>query len=126
MRSSWLLLKVFRRRIGICLFIETIVVFLIALDEIRPHNPQSIHDGIRAACIFATALSFCLWFQTRCNTLPFPVTVRQRVWLPMLIVAILWMSGCLAIVLALLCLGVGPLRMSRLFSRRSPDCLSIS
>jgi len=39
MNSSWLLLNVFRRKIWVCLFIEFMIVLLIALSYIKPSPP---------------------------------------------------------------------------------------
>ena len=113
MRSSWLLLRVFRRRIGICLFVEFVIVFLLACGDIRPNRPESVLDCLGVAGMLAAVLSLCLRFQTRCNTLPFPVSVRQRAWLPMLVFGVLCMSGYLTIMLAIIYRGVGPYSTAR-------------
>jgi hypothetical protein len=108
MNSSWLLFKIVRRRLAICVFIEALTVFLIALDDIRPNRPDSVLDSMSVSFMIALALSLLVRFQTRFNSLPFPGSVRQRAWLPMLAFAVIWTSGALAIFVALLCLGIGP------------------
>ena len=108
MNSSWLLLNVFRRKIWVCLFIEFMIVLLIALSDIRPSRPESMMDSVNVAYLLAICLSLLLWFQTGCNRLPFPVSIRQRAWLPMIAFAMIWTVGGLAICIALLCLSTGP------------------
>ena len=102
MNSSGLLLNVFRRKIGICLFVEFVIVLLIALENIGSSRFESLWDTLNVAFGLAAALSLLLWFQTGCNRLPFPVSVRQRAWLPMIAFGIICAAGGLAITLAAL------------------------
>jgi hypothetical protein len=108
MRSSYLLLKVFRRRIGICLFIEFVLIFLMAADDIRLNRPERALDAFGFAFVIAFVLSLFIQFKTRLSTWPFPVSTRQRAWLPMLAFGLIWAMGCLAILLVILYRGIGP------------------
>lgn len=115
MSSSWLLFRIFRRRLWICLFIETVVTFLMALHKISAHQPHSVRYVAGLSLIFAACLSLWVCSPHRFNTLPFPVSVRQRAWLPLLGFALVWAAGSIAILAALLCLGVGPFRLAGFF-----------
>ena len=108
MNSSWLLLNVFRRKLWICLFIEFVIVLLVALNDINPSRRESIWDSVNVAFGLGVVLSFFLWFQTGCNRLPFPVSVRQRAWLPMIAFGIIWAAGGLAVFFAILWLSTWP------------------
>lgn len=105
MRSTWLLLRIFRHRIGICLFIEFVILFLLSFGDFRPDRPTSALPGFFVAFLIAVVLSLFVQFQHRAVTLPFPVSARQRAWLPMLIFALIWAVGCLTILLAAACRG---------------------
>ena len=102
MNSSGLLLNVFRRKIGICLCVEFVIVLLLALENIGSSRFESLWDTLNVAFGLGAALSLLLWFQTGCNRLPFPVSVRQRAWLPMIAFGIICAAGGLAITLAAL------------------------
>ncbi|MCH8219194.1 MAG: hypothetical protein IH892_20745 [Planctomycetes bacterium] len=108
MNSSWLLLNVFRRKIWVCLFIEFVIVLLVALNDIKPSRRESIWDGVNVAFGLGVVLSLFLWYQIGCNRLPFPVSIRQRVWLPMIAFGIIWAAGALAVFFAVLCLSTWP------------------
>ncbi|MCH7917040.1 MAG: hypothetical protein IIC50_03520 [Planctomycetes bacterium] len=108
MNSSWLLLNVFRRKIWVCLFIEFVIVLLVALNDINPSRRESIWVSVNVAYLLAVGLSFLLWFQTGCNRLPFPVSIRQRAWLPMVAFGMIWAAGGLALLLAVLWLSTWP------------------
>jgi len=108
MRSTYLLLKVFRRRIGICLFIEFVLVFLIAAADIRSNRPEQALEVFGIAFLIAFVLSMFISFRSRLSSWPFPVSTRQRAWLPMLAFGLIWTVGCLAILFAILYCGIGP------------------
>ena len=108
MQSSWLLLNGFRRNSWVCLFIEFVIVLLGALNDINPSRRESIWVSVNVAYLLAVGLSFLLWFQTGCNRLPFPVSIRQRAWLPMVAFGIIWAAGGLALLLAVLWLSTWP------------------
>jgi len=78
MKSSWLLLNVFRRKLWVCLFIEFVIVSLLAVNDINPNQPDSIWVSVNAAFGLGIVLSLFLGFQTGCNRLPSPVSVHHR------------------------------------------------
>ena len=105
MNADWQLLKVFRRGLWMCVGIEVVLTALIAMNDIR-RTTSGIGDGqLRRFMHLSSVLSLTLRIGSRLNAMPFPVSVKQRVWLPAAAFAILWGSGIVTIFISLLLLG---------------------
>jgi len=108
MKLRWQLLNVFRREFWIYLGLEVLIVFVMAMNDIRRLKPESILDSLNVAACLALVLSLCLRMPSRLNRMPFPVSVRQRAMLPVLAYVVLWGSGIAAILVAALFFGFSP------------------
>jgi len=108
MKSSIALLRVFRRTLWIGLFVEVVVVLVTALHGLKPTQPDSLRNSFIVSYFLAAVLSLCLSFQSGCNRVPFPVSVRQRAWLPILVFVGFWMAGMLTLGFAVLVRAIWP------------------
>lgn len=101
MRSTILLLKTCRRRLLVCLFIEVVVSFVSGLNGSHIQL-AGISDIMDIPFMLAAVMGLYARYASRFNALPFPITVRQRAWMPMLEFMILWASGGVAVLAAFL------------------------
>ncbi|MCF7973827.1 MAG: hypothetical protein K9N55_08435 [Phycisphaerae bacterium] len=108
MTLMWQLFKVFRRNLWLYLGVEVVIVFLIALNDIRSQNPESALDSLGVSAFLALLLSLCLRMPSRLIRMPFPSSVTQRAMLPVLAFVILWACGIGAIFAAALFFGFSP------------------
>ncbi len=108
MRHMWQLLRVFRRNLWMCIGVEVVIVFLIALNDVRAQRPESVLDSLGVSAFLALILGLCLRMPSRLNRMPFPVSVRQRAMLPVLAFGVLWGSGIAAILAAAVFFGFSP------------------
>ncbi|MCP4450465.1 MAG: hypothetical protein GY809_03315, partial [Planctomycetes bacterium] len=104
----WQLLKVFRRSLWMCIGVEVVIVFLIALNDVRAQRPESVLDSLGVSAFLALVLSLCLRMPSRLNRMPFPVSVPQRAMLPVLAFGVLWGSGVVTIFAAAVFFGFSP------------------
>ncbi|MBT4823336.1 MAG: hypothetical protein HN742_30080 [Lentisphaerae bacterium] len=112
MRSSWLLLRALRHRLFACLLTETVLVFLFCYAEMAPSGPERLQGTICLGALLAVALTAFVLSPFRPSRLPFPVSVRQRAWLPVLVFVLLWASGGASITVTLLLKGLNPFAAS--------------
>lgn len=108
MNLNWKLFKVFRRELWIYTGVEVLIVFLIAINDLRAGKPDSAVDSLGASAFLALLLCMVLRMSSRLNRMPFPVSVQQRAWLPVLAFLTLWFSGIAAILGAALFFGFSP------------------
>lgn len=106
MNATWSLFKIFRRRLVILMAIEAILVFLMAAHDIRPQDPTSVTNDLGGSFMLALFLSLGMQIQMCLNATPFPVTPRQRIWLPVMSVTAIWITGLLCILVAMVCVGM--------------------
>jgi hypothetical protein len=104
MRSTLLLLWVFRRRLFLFAAIYAAFIFYacysfaeqVQWDMERGHNCALLHPLI----LIALVVGF-LGLERRLLSLPIPVSCRQAAWFPTLVLCLVWLAGLLSMFLAL-------------------------